>query len=287
VRKSVVVTLGALTGVGAGLALASWRWRSVTAALVSRLRSEAAREPAVWTAEPEALPAPVARFFRAVLPQGGTALRSARLEQRGQFLARPGADGWRRFTAVEHFSARPPGFVWDADIRMAPGLTVRVRDGFVSGRGSMVASVLGIYPVVAAEGSPELGAAALQRFLAEGVWIPTALLPQEGIRWSSLDQSSARATVTVGTVTASVDFHFDAAGLVERIFTAARGRDAGGGRIVPTPWQGRFSGYELRDGYRIPTRGEVEWLMPDGPAPYWRGEITGATFERRAEHTAR
>ena len=28
-----------------------------------------------------------------------------------------------------------------------------------------------------------------------------------------------------------------------------------------------------------PTRGEVERLMPDGPPPYWRGEIPSAILE--------
>jgi hypothetical protein len=148
-----------------------------------------------------------------VLPAERAGVRFSRVEQRGEFLARPGPDGWRPFTAVEHFSARPAGFVWDARIRMAPGMTVRVRDGFVGGRGSMVASVMGVYPVVSVAGTPEIDAAALQRFLAEAVWIPTALLPGEGVAWSALDASGARATVTAGATTVSVDFHFGGDGL--------------------------------------------------------------------------
>jgi hypothetical protein len=30
---------------------------------------------------------------------------------------------------------------------------------------------------------------------------------------------------------------------------------------------------------RIPTAGEVEWLLPEGPEVYWRGEITNIDFE--------
>jgi hypothetical protein len=280
VKKGLVLALGALAAGGAGLGAAEWRWRSATAALVSRLQRDAIAGPEGAPAL-DALPPPVARYLRAVLPARPGGVRFARVEQRGEFLARPGPNGWRPFTAVEHFSARPAGFVWDARVRMAPGMTVRVRDSFVGGRGSMVASVMGVYPVVSVEGTPEIAAAALQRFLAEAVWIPTALLPGDGVSWSALDASSARATVTAGTTTVAVDFHFGADGLVVGIYTAARARDIGGGRSVSTPWQGRFSDYELLDGFRIPTRGEVEWLMPEGPAPYWRGEITGVTFTRR------
>ncbi|HET9725628.1 MAG TPA: DUF6544 family protein, partial [Gemmatimonadales bacterium] len=137
-------------GVAIGGAIAAWRWRSATAALVSRLRSEA-DGASVVSVSADPLPDPVGRYFRAVLPPDGATLSYARLEQRGEFLARP-PDAWRPFTAVEHFAARPPGFVWDARIRMAPGVSVRVRDGFVSGRGLMSASVMGVLRVAALEG---------------------------------------------------------------------------------------------------------------------------------------
>jgi hypothetical protein len=74
---------------------------------------------------------------------------------------RPRPNGWRPFTAVEHFTVRPAGFVWDAAIRMAPGVPVLVRDGFVAGRGSMTASVLGIRRVVSIEGTPAIASGAL------------------------------------------------------------------------------------------------------------------------------
>ena len=34
-----------------------------------------------------------------------------------------------------------------------------------------------------------------------------------------------------------------------------------------------------RDGMRVPTRGEVAWLLPEGPKPYWRGEVTALRYE--------
>lgn len=244
--------------------------------MVARLRSgPAGPHPQAL----DGLPPPVARYLRAVLPESPAIIRYARLEQRGEFLLRPAPDGWRPFTAVEHFAASPPGFVWDARIRMAAGLSVFVRDGLVGGSGSMVGSVLGAWRVVAVEGTPALASAALQRYLAEAAWIPTAFLPGTGVVWTPLGPTSARATLTVTGATASVDFHFGADGLIERVYTHARERDLGGGRTAPTPWQGRFSRYELRGGFRIPLAGEVEWVLSDGPAPYWRGEITGVAYE--------
>jgi hypothetical protein len=48
---------------------------------------------------------------------------------------------------------------------------------------------------------------------------------------------------------------------------------------VPTPWQGRWSGYADRDGMQVPLEGEVAWMLPDGRRPYWRGHVTGLAYE--------
>jgi hypothetical protein len=45
-----------------------------------------------------------------------------------------------------------------------------------------------------------------------------------------------------------------------------------------TPWEGRWSDYAERDGMKVPTKGEVAWLMPEGRKPYWRGEVTRLDF---------
>lgn len=279
--KPTRLLLGGLAAGGGLLLAGTLRWRAGTAALVARMRAPCAnlRVPAFAETDLEGLPAPVARYLRAVLRDAAPAIASARLVQRGEILARPRPDGWRPFTAVEHFSTRPPSFVWDARIRMAPGMSVLVRDGFADGQGSMVASLMGVRRIVSSSGTPAIATAALQRYLAEAVWLPTALLPGAGVVWSGLGPDSARASLAAGAAVASVDFFFGADGLVERIYTAARERDVGGGRTAPTPWQGRFSRYEWHEGYRIPMAGEVEWLLAEGPRLYWRGEITGVTFE--------
>jgi uncharacterized protein DUF6544 len=281
VRKGWIGAGAAVAAAGGLVLLGSSRWRRGTAELVARLRRASAAEAGRLDvrAELERLPPPVARYLRAVLPADGSAARYARVAQRGTILMGSGADGWRPFEAVEHFAVSPPGFVWDARIRMGPGLYALVRDSVVEGRGTMLASVLGLWRMVDARGTPAVTAGALQRYLAEGVWLPTALLPSRWVRWASLDAASACATVRVGATTVSLDFHFGGDGLVSRIYTAARERDVGGGRSEPTPWQGRFAQYEWRGGMCIPISGEVEWVLPNGPLPCWRGEIVDAVYE--------
>jgi hypothetical protein len=219
---------------------------------------------------------PVARYFRAVLRDGQPIIRHAWLTQHGEFLVRAEPPMWRPFSATEAMTVG--GFVWDARIRVLPGVAIHVCDSFIAGTGSIRASAIGVFPLMHVEGTPEIAAGALLRYLGEAVWMPTALLPSQGVTWTALDDASARATITCGATTVSLDFHFGVDGLVERVFTNVRPREVEG-RFVPTPWQGRFHQYEDVHGNRIPLRGEVEWLLPEGPRPYWCGCITAAAFE--------
>ena len=263
-----------------GLAVGNWRWRRDTDRWLARLshptRSAA---PARFSSTSVAgLPSPVARYFRAVLPDGQPLVRRIRLEQVGEFLVRPKDGGWGPFTATQHFAVGPAAFVWDARITMGPGITALVRDAFEGGVGSMRASLFGVVPVMRVEGTPEIAAGALMRYLAEAVWFPMALLPGAGVEWTAVDDTTARAALESGGIRVELDFHFGPDGLVERVYSPARMRDVAG-RGVPTPWQGRFSDYQVRNGIMVPIRGEVEWLLPQGPAPYWRGTIGQLTFE--------
>jgi hypothetical protein len=278
--KILVLSLGLLAGLGTLLAVGAYRWRARTANLLDRLRQRGmtARASTFTVAELRGLPPPVVRYLGTVLSDAQPVVRYARLTQRGQFLVRPTPTGWRPFVATEHFATHPGGFIWDARIHLGLGLSIWVRDAFIEGTGSMLGRLMGLWRVVAVQNTPEIAAAALLRYLAEAVWFPTTLLPSQGVVWSALDDASARATLTVAATTVSLDFHFGADGLVTRVFTAARARDVQG-RAVPTPWQGRFSRYEVRRGLRIPMVGEVEWLLPEGPQLYWRGELTAVAYE--------
>jgi uncharacterized protein DUF6920 len=160
---------------------------------------------------------------------------------------------------------------------MFPGLSVFVRDQLIDGVGAMRGSVAGVVSVVDVHGTPELTAGELYRYLAEAVWLPTALLPGHGVVWTAISEIAARATITVASTSVWLDFRFGNDGFVASIYTPSRGREVNG-QFVPTPWQGRFRRYEPRAGVVIPLEGEVEWLLPDGPQLYWKGTITDVSF---------
>ncbi len=277
----VKLILGALALMGAGVALLIWyawsRWNDKSARLVDQLIQlhSGQRQKRVTFKELDQLPPPVARYFRWAMREGQPMISSARITQTGEFR-QPGK-GWSRFKANQYFSVQPPGFVWDASIQMAPLIRVRVRDAYIAGQASMQAKILSLVPVVDERGKTELKAAALQRYLAEAAWFPTALLPSAGVKWSAIDENRALATLTDSGITVSLEFRFNQAGEITSVFAPSRYREANG-KYEKAPWEGHHRNYKEKEGMRVPTEGEVEWHLPDGKFPYWKGTIVETTY---------
>jgi hypothetical protein len=279
--KILLLTVVALVvAFAAATIYGSSRWRNGTAELRARL--EAARlpiRPATYDAkEIASLPSPVRRYFGTVLTDGQPIIAAVRLAHEGQFNMGESEARWRPFTSSQIAIARRPGFDWDGRIAVAPGVNAFVHDAYVAGEGILHVELLGLIKLADLRGTPEAAQGELMRFLAEAAWYPTALLPSQGIRWSAIDDTSATATLTDGATTVSLDFRFDADGLIGGVRAAARYRSVNGS-LVATPWHGRFWGYAVRYGMRIPLEGEVGWELPDGLWPYWRGRVTEVTYE--------
>lgn len=200
------------------------------------------------------------------------------VEHAGSFNMSETGEQWKPFTSTQRVITKRPGFVWNARIAMMPGMPVRVHDAYVAGEGILHAALLGLLSLVDLRSTPEVAQGELMRFFAEAAWYPAALLPSQGVQWEALDHTSAKATMKDGETTLTLLFGFDQAGLIRLARAEARGRTVNGA-VVPTPWEGRWRNYEWRDGMRVPLEGEVSWLLPDGPKPYWHGRITRVTYE--------
>jgi hypothetical protein len=256
------------------------RCRRETARRVDELRESANRgREAVFTPEELAgLPTPVRAYFEATLEEGQPYIDSVRLRQAGELRLGDASSSWRPFTATQYITVEPPGFLWDASISLGPFISLRVRDLFRDGRGSAVVALFGVVPLDSAESTPQLDEGELIRYLAEAVWYPTALLPSEGVRWESVDERTATATVEDGDITASLTFSFNEENEVTQVYTESRHRRVAGG-FEPTPWSGYWRAYERRNGVRIPTEGEVVWHLPDGELNAWRGRVTEISYD--------
>ena len=220
------------------------------------------------------IPPVVARYFRCVFKKGQPHIQRARISQSGIFRA----GGWKPFTAHQTVTTQPPGFVWEAGIRMAPLIKVRVRDSYLEGNGSIRGKLFGIVPIVNVSGGQELSSGALQRYLAEAVWFPTALLPSDRMQWSEIDAGKALAKLTDAGNEVSLEFSFNDAGEVTRIFTPGRYQYVKG-KYEITPWLIHLRNYQEFSGIRIPVEAEVEWVHPEGSFCYYKGRIVGIEYD--------
>jgi hypothetical protein len=280
-RMIIWVLLGVSVFLAGTALFGAWRWRNQTEQLHAWLH--AARSPIAQltynSRELEGLPGPVQSYLRAVLNDGQPVIGIARFKHAGMFNIGETTPNWRPFLSSQIVTTRPPGFDWDGRVQMAPGLNAFVHDAYISGEGLLHARLLGLVTVADVRGTPEAAEGELLRYLAETIWYPTALLPGQGVRWTEMDESSARATLTDGSTTVSLDFRFGHDGLIESTYASARPRIVDGA-VTRMPWRARVWAYTARDdGVRIPLEGEVEWVLPGGPYPYWRGRITNIEYE--------
>ncbi len=275
------LALGGIAAVAIGLgAYGAARWVDSTRTLQLSLDDTRVPMPATRydARELEGLPAPVQRYFRAVLTEGQPVVAVATLELAGTFNMSATGEQWRPFTSRQRVVTRRPGFLWDAQVSMLPGLTVRVVDSYIAGKGLLRAAILGLFTVAEVSGDGEIARGEFMRFFAETAWYPTALLPSQGVRWEAVDDRSANATIADGPLAVTLLFRFNDAGLIDSFRGEARGAMVGR-EVVMIPWEGSWSNYQKRDGMTVPCTGEVAWMRPEGRKPYFRGTVTSLTYE--------
>lgn len=275
------LALGAIVAIGVGLgAYGAARWAEKTRTLMRRL--EGARMPPTISRydarELEGLPAPVQRYFRAVLKDGQPIITGVTVQHAGTFNVSADGERWMPFTSEQRVLTHRPGFVWNARMVIVPGIAVLVHDAYAAGVGTLHAAVLGLFSLTNQHGTGDIACGELMRYMLESVWYPTALLPSQGVRWAAVDEVSANATMVDGDISMTMLFTFDAAGLIEAVRAEARGALIGG-KVVMMPWEGRMSNYQERDGMRVPLTGEAAWVPPGARKPYWRGTIVSMTYE--------
>jgi hypothetical protein len=271
----VVVTLGVATWVG------TIRQQNALGVQIDRLLSAPTVQSSESNMSDSALaniPAPVARYLRLALPTARH-IQQVRIGQIGTLRTDATSERWMSFEAEHIVVPGAPGFVWNARVRVAPLLHVRVRDALVDGRGSGQVSLLSAFTVSADADTREMNSGSLHRYLAEAVWYPNALMPGPNLHWTAIDSSSALATLTSHGVTVSLEFRFTESGEVAGIYTPARwGTFPEGYRQVP--WEGHFRNYRERDGVVVPGEGDVGWYVQNEWRPVWKGRITAYEIRR-------
>jgi hypothetical protein len=193
-----------------------------------------------------------------------------RLKQTGKMKTGPGGN-WMDFTAVQYFDVKNPSFVWKADVRMMPLITLTGRDKLQDGQGEMLIKLLSLVNVVNEKHNDQINTGTLIRFLGEICWFPSAAL-SETITWEEINEHSAKATLTIGDIQVSGIFRFDENGDL-RSFEADRYYGSGP-EAVKHRWIVEAVEYKTFDGYRVPVKSTVTWKLPEGDFTWLHLEIT-------------
>ena len=273
------IVLTAATFIGL-VAFGSSRWQAATRAQMALLEAAKLSAPAgrYDAREIEGLPAPVQRYFRAVLKDGQPLIATAIFNFEGTFNMSATGEQWKPFTSTQRAVTHRPGFLWNGRVAMLPGVDAHVHDSYIAGTGRLHAAMLGLFTVADVQGGGEMARGEMMRYFAEAIWYPTALLSSQGVRWEPVDDRSANATLVDGPITLTLLFRFDDAGLITSVHADAHG--AGVGKdMVMLPWECSTSNYQLRDGMMVPTTAEVAWLRPERRRPYFIGKLTSLAHE--------
>lgn len=265
---AVVALVVALLGVGRAVAAVRTRrrWRAL-----GDVPESSARFDPDSVAD---LPDPARRYLEHAVEPGTRLARGVDLVQAGSF--RPG-DRWRPLVARQRIAAGQ-GFVWRARVRVPPVAWVGGTDFYLDGRGGQRFFLCGLLPVATA-GGPGVDRSAAERFLAECVWLPTALLPERGASWTAVE--STVGDDRIAAVTLSVDDHEATATLT--VDDDGRLRSLELPRFRPErdrvePFRVVVEEERRVDGVAVPTRLVAGWVTESGFEPFVRVAVEDVRF---------
>ena len=220
----------------------------------------------------EGLPEPVQKYLRYTGAIGKEKTETVRLKQKGSF--RQGDRSWKPFEAEQYYTTNPPSFIWIADMKAFPLLSVKGRDMYYQGKGNMLIKIPPFVTIADARGK-EIDQGTLVRYLNEVMWFPSVYL-NDYVKWESIDSTSAKATITYGGVTASAILYFDDEGKLTN-FVAQRYMMEDEKYSLET-WATPIEEYREINGLRLPVKGEGVWKLDSGDFPYIRVEITDIEY---------
>ena len=222
----------------------------------------------------EGLPEPVQRYFKHVLTDGQPMIKMIELVQHGSLRTSTKSSKWLSFKATQSVFPCSTSFTWLASVKLFSSVYISVEDKLEDGIGSGKVKLFNILPIASDSNHKELNSGALHRYLAEAVWFPTALLPEEGVSWTAIDDKSALASLTVKELTVDLEFRFNDNHEVESVYAEGRyGQFEKSYR--KRPWEGHFKDYYEVDDIKVPKYGEVGWWIDGQFELVWKGHVIG------------
>ncbi len=221
------------------------------------------------------LPAPAQRYLRRVLPDGVGLSSVVRLSMAGEIKL---GGRWLPFSARQILRAGT-GFVW-APVVGGRLLRFVGADALGVTGARLEFRLHGLIPVVRSSG-PDVRRSAEGRLAAETVvWLPQALAPQSGARWSGIDDRRAVVSLDAGGTSVDVEVDVDDGGAL-RSLELQRWSDA----VTPGGYKS-FGGsvdstLAAENGVGVAGSGDVgwDWATPQrAEGVFFRYRLTSVDF---------
>ncbi|AFY55519.1 hypothetical protein Riv7116_3040 [Rivularia sp. PCC 7116] len=221
------------------------------------------------------LPQPVQRYFLHAIEQGTPLANSVKLNMNGSF--RLSADKpWLPMQAEQIIRAFK-GFVWKAKI--GSGLMKFIGSDYCFYNfARMRFSIWGIIPVINAH-NQDITRSAIGRLAGESFWLPSALLPQNGVVWQAIDNNTIEASMKVDGESVNLTFTIDSDGKLLKVSVLRWGDKTEDGSHTYITFGGEVLEEKTFAGFTIPSQITAGWWFgTDKYFNFFRANIEKAEF---------
>ena len=219
-----------------------------------------------------ALPRPVLELANRLGVKPGSLAHRVSLTQSGDMRLGTGPHR-SRFRARQTIDVRQTGFAWRASF--GPFGAVSVCDAYAEGAGSLDVRLFGLVRLAHRDG-PAFAKGEIMRYLAEIALAPDAMVLNDSLVWSVIDDRTLSVAAGSGSGYGWVRIELDDEGRIGAI--SAPDRPFFDGKTVEErPWSGRFYDSHRHAGRWLPFGAEGGWTTGGQVANYWRGTMTSWT----------
>lgn len=151
---------------------------------------------------------------------------------------------------------------------------VTARDMYILNKGRLVVTLFSLFKIADGQGE-KYDQGELLRWLAESVWFPTNLLPNENLHWEPIDNHNAQLTFNHNNLTLSYLVTFNNIGEITQLQTKRYM-----GETNLETWIGKVSDYNELNGMVVPTKIEAIYRLEKGDYSYARFNVKTIEYNK-------
>lgn len=204
----------------------------------------------------ESVPEPAQQFFRFAIRPGTPLYTVAEIVMAGDFSLGSKTKPNYMPMRAQQILAAPFGFVWK--LHAGNLISIAGSDAADNGKSWSRFWLFGIVPVARVGSNDDHAHSAFGRYIAEAVfWTPAALLPGDNVRWTPIDNTTSRVTVSHLGMEQAVDVTVDEEGKPEKVVFQRWSNANPSNTYRLQPFGGYLSEFKNFGGFCLPTRIEA------------------------------